>query len=208
MSSKRRTWKRFGRYLTGVMIACFFLPFFGISCKGMDALRLSGADMVGGCRPGGLLMDETMSRGHEGRGDHGGLDTEQLDHTPRQPFAFGALAIIVAIFGLAVARKRGTLAATCLLAVIGLGCMAGLFLKVHAELNDAVEAGGPGGSRGAGMARDMMEGVESGSRFGFWLVCLELAGVAGITFMAMREPELPDDEPERPPHAPPPVPTV
>ena len=64
--SKRVVWKRFGRISSAVIVACFFLPFFGVSCAGMDMVTASGVDMVGGCRPGGLLMEQNKhtSPGH------------------------------------------------------------------------------------------------------------------------------------------------
>ena len=56
-SSKRGLWFKIGRFITGLTIACFFLPFFGVSCVGMDVITVSGADMAAGCKPGGLLAE-------------------------------------------------------------------------------------------------------------------------------------------------------
>ena len=49
-------WHGLGKYLSIVVVLCFFLPFFGISCDGVDVLHVSGADMALGCAPGGMLV--------------------------------------------------------------------------------------------------------------------------------------------------------
>ena len=44
-------WNGIGKYLSAVVVLSFFLPFFGISCDGVDVLHFSGADMAVGWAP-------------------------------------------------------------------------------------------------------------------------------------------------------------
>lgn len=92
--SKRDLWFKFGRFITGVTIACFFLPFFGVSCEGMDVVTFSGADMVGGCKPGGLVVEAAEQKSSRGGGAMDGGDIKiaaltgmALKEKEREPFA-------------------------------------------------------------------------------------------------------------------------
>src|SRR6187551_168841 len=90
--SKRELWFKFGRFITGVTIACFFLPFFGVSCEGMDVVNFSGADMVGGCKPGGLIADAQEQKQERGMGGGGDMDGDiKIENVQREPLAIVAL---------------------------------------------------------------------------------------------------------------------
>src|SRR4051812_4549657 len=108
--SKRGLWFKFGRFITGLTIACFFLPFFGVSCQGMDLITISGADMVGGCSPGGMLGDaEGQAKGMGGMGKMDSMSSKpemDVSKAPREPLAIVALLAALAVFGLSWVRTR------------------------------------------------------------------------------------------------------
>src|SRR5690242_12181341 len=100
MARKRKLWNSIGKYFSAMVIAAFFLPFFGVSCKGVTVITVSGADMVGGCRPGGMMAEAedqaddmgTPSRRSRGRGSMSDVKVENVE---REPLAIVALALIV-----------------------------------------------------------------------------------------------------------------
>ena len=100
-------WNKVGRFVSGLVIACFFLPFFGISCDGMDVITFSGTDMIGGYKPGGFLTEK--DQGASGR--HNDLEMK-VEETPREPLAIAAFTIVLVSFGLAWIRTRGALQAS------------------------------------------------------------------------------------------------
>jgi hypothetical protein len=190
--SKRGLWFKFGRFLSGIVLVCFFMPFFGVSCGGMDVITVSGTDMVGGCKPGGLIADAE----EEGRSRRGGMDGPgdmmsgdvKLDRVEREPLAIAALALALIVFGLSWVRTKGALVGAFVVSLMCLGTLVGLYIKVGGDLNDAVEKATKKG--GAETSEIMKEGeVDAGSRFGLWLVCLGLIGAAAVTGLALREPE-------------------
>jgi hypothetical protein len=197
--SKRAWWKRFGRFSSAVIVACFFLPFFGVSCAGMDMVTASGADMVGGCRPGGLMMDaqDKQKSHHAAATDDddsmGGVDMK-IDNVDREPLAIVAMALCVALLALSFLSTRGGLVGCMLLALAGLGSLGGLYAKmttkIHTEMA-ALDKKDPGASDPESTALskrlDKDADVDAGSRYGLWLVALGLIGTAVVTGLAMRE---------------------
>ena len=178
----RAWWKRFGRFSSAVIVVCFFLPFFGVSCAGMDMVTESGADMVGGCRPGGLATEA-----QDQKAGHGGEESKvdiKIDNVQREPLAMVAMAAAVALLALSLLSTRGALVGCLLLALAGLGSLGGLYAKemkdIHAQLDDY------GKSR---LQKEMTsdKDVEAGSRYGLWVVALGLIGTAVVTAMALRE---------------------
>jgi hypothetical protein len=141
MASKRKLWNQLGRFATGAVVLCFFMPFFGVSCEGMDIVTVSGADMVGGCRPGGLITEMEDQGAGESPGEGGGELVAKVDKVEREPLAIAAMAAAVALFVLAWVRKQYALIAACLLGLLGVGLLAGLYVKVSGDLDDAVELG-------------------------------------------------------------------
>jgi hypothetical protein len=189
----RAWWKRFGRFSSAVIVACFFLPFFGVSCAGMDMVTASGADMVGGCRPGGLLVDAQDKKGAAGESgadvdsmDVEGADSTQvkIDNVDREPLAIVAMAACVALLALSFLSTRSALVGCMLLALAGLGTLGGLYAKVSKEIHAKMEDASKGG-----MQKEMMndKDVDAGSRYGLWIVGLGLIGTAVVTAMALRE---------------------
>ena len=194
--SKRALWKRFGRYSSAVIVACFFLPFFGVSCGGMDMVTASGADMVGGCKPGGLLMDaqdKQRSHGAAMEDPMGGLDVK-LDAVDREPLAIVAMAVCVALLALSFLSTRGALVGCLLLALAGLGSLGGLYAKMTKKIDTemtALDKQDPGARDPASVAMkselDKEADVDAGSRYGLWIVALGLIGTAVVTGLALRE---------------------
>jgi hypothetical protein len=185
-SSKRDLWFKFGRFITGVTIACFFLPFFGVSCEGMDVINFSGADMVGGCKPGGLIADAQDQKGMgEGGGDE--MGDVKITNVEREPLAIAALALALVVAGLSWVRSRGAMIGAFALSLACIGALAGLYIKVGGDLDKAIDAELT--KKGAGSQMMKETKVEAGSRFGLWLTVAGLLGVAGLTGLAMKEKE-------------------
>jgi hypothetical protein len=182
--SKRGIWFKFGRFLTGVTVICFFLPFFGVSCGGMDVITVSGTDMVGGCKPGGLIADA-----EEKKNDHPGeMQSEiKIEKVDREPLAIVALLLAIVVFGLSWVRSRNSLIAACVVSIACLGALVGLYVKVGGELSSAVDKELAKDPTGAQMAKEA--DIDAGSRYGLWITCLGLIGIAGISGLAFREPE-------------------
>ena len=188
-SSKRELWFKFGRFITGVTIACFFLPFFGVSCEGMDVVHMSGADMVGGCKPGGMLTDEKMMEGEESQ--------VKIDNVPREPLAIAALGLALVVAGLSWVRSRSAMIAAFALSLACIGALAGLYIKVGGDLDKQIE--GELSKKGAGSAMMKETKVESGARFGLWLTIGGLLGVAVLSGLALKEKERFAPPPSLPP---------
>ena len=182
--SKRGIWFKFGRFLTGITVICFFLPFFGVSCGGMEVITVSGTDMVGGCKPGGLIADaEEKKKDHPGE-MQGEIKIEKVE---REPLAIVALLLAIVVFGLSWVRTRGSLIAACVVSIACLGALTGLYLKVGRKLSDDVDKELKKDPTGQKMAKEAE--IDAGSRYGLWITCLGLIGIAGISGLAWREPE-------------------
>lgn len=190
-SSKRGLWFKFGRFITGLTIACFFLPFFGVSCDGVDVITISGADMAGGCRPGGLIADAADQAKKKGQMD-GGASAKgdiSVDKVPREPLAIVALALAFVVFGLAWMRTRPAMVGAVVLSIGCLGALTGLYLKVGKKLEDDVAAQTSKKDMGSAMMRDTKTKVDAGARFGLWASCLGLIASAALCGLALKEPE-------------------
>lgn len=200
-TSKRGVWFKLGRFITGLTIACFFLPFFGVSCDGMDVITVSGADMVGGCRPGGLLADaadQKQSRGGS-MGDDDMKGDIKVDKVPREPLAIAALGLALVVFGLSWVRSRGAMTGAAVVSVACLGVLIGLYLKVGGQMKDDVAAQTTKKDLGSSMMRDSKTKVDAGARFGLWAACLGLLASAALSGLALREPEGTENLPRTPP---------
>lgn len=205
MASKRSTWNSIGKYFSALVIAAFFLPFFGVSCDGVDVITVSGADMVGGCRPGGLISeaedqaDSEMGGGSRRARGGGGMSDIKVDKVEREPLAIVALALIVLGFAAAWVKTRQGLMASFGLSIATLGVLVGLWVKVGGDLREAIaneKLGGLGGE----MKKDVK--VDAGGRYGLWLSGLLLVSIAFMTGRAMREQDIPDAPPMPPPPGP------
>jgi hypothetical protein len=204
--SKRGLWFKFGRFITGLTIACFFLPFFGVSCQGMELVTITGADMVGGCTPGGMLGDaENQAKGMGGGMGHDSMSSKsemKVDKAPREPLAIVALLAALAVFGLSWVRTRKAMLGAVVLSVVSLGAIAGLYIKVNGDMTSKVDemnelkhkkshADSPDAELGESMGKEMMKDVniDAGSRYGLFATCLLLIGGAALCGMALKEPE-------------------
>jgi hypothetical protein len=199
--SKLRLWRRFGKWSSAVILACFLLPFFGVSCGGMDMVTASGTDMVGGCRPGGLLMDAQDKQKHHSKIDEddsmGGDDMDmKIDNVDREPLAIVALGLCVALLAMAFLRTRGALVGAMLLSIAALATLGGLWVKVTKKIDNQIaelDKKDPGASDPDSVAlrskldKDMK--VDAGSRYGLWMVVLGLVGTAAVTGLALKERE-------------------
>jgi hypothetical protein len=198
--SKRGLWFKFGRFITGITIACFFLPFFGVSCGGMDVITVSGTDMVGGCRPGGLIADAQDQK--EARGGAAVMRENDVtvDKVEREPLAIVALLLAIAVFGFSWVRTRSAMLAAFALSLACLGALAGLYVKVGGELKEAVDKQL---TKQKGEVDRMMKeaDVDAGSKFGLWITCLDLIGIAALAGLASREPEGAELADQAPPSA-------
>jgi len=213
MASKRVLWNKVGRYFSALVIAAFFLPFFGVSCEGMEVVTVSGADMVGGCKPGGMIAqsEKQESRARKNRMDDPDMDGTgpsreggmgaHVDNVEREPLAIVALVLVLAGFAAAWMRNRRGMTLSFGLAIATIGVLVGLWIKVGGELKDAV-AKENATMKSSSMKKDVR--IDAGGRYGLWLSGLLLVSIAVITGRALREPDGPDLNPPLPP-APPPV---
>lgn len=194
-------WQKAGRFFSAVVVLCFFLPFFGISCEGVELVTISGADMVGGCKPGGAINDLA----EEGKGQiQGGSIDAKIPPVDREPLAIAAMALAVIAFALAWSRARHALLGTALVAVVALGLLMTLFVRERAKMKREASTYGDAGGKNEVMGEKVE--VDAGSRYGLWLTCAGLLGIAVVTGMAWREPALPDPPPPPPDWVPPPPP--
>lgn len=211
MASKRVLWSKVGRYFSAIVIAAFFLPFFGVSCDGMEVLTVSGADMVGGCKPGGMIAEMEKEEGRQrkrhaadddlGGSSSGGSLSGHVDNVEREPLAIVALVLVLAGFGAAWVRTKKGMLASFALSLATLGVLVGLWLKVGGTLKEAVDKEKLGKSGGSEMTKDVK--IDAGGRYGLWLSGIMLLSIAGITGRALREPETAPTT--APPVAPPPA---
>jgi len=201
MAAQQRTlWSKIGKFVTAFVLVCFFLPFFGVSCDGMDVITISGADMVGGCKPGGLIA----AAEEDGKVQGGSLETK-VEKVDVEPFAIGALVLCLAILVLSFLATKGAIRGSLIAAVLAIGMLIALYAKIGGEMRDAVEKESKNMSEGR-MTKDVK--VSAGGRMGLWIVGLGLLSVIGMTASAMlaKPRALPEVVP--PPDAPPPPATV
>ena len=216
MASKRVLWNKIGRYFSALVIAAFFLPFFGVSCDGMEVITVSGADMVGGCKPGGMIseMEKEEGRQRKSRMDDPDMDgtreskkggmSGHVDNVEREPLAMVALALAIAGFAVAWLRSRKGLTISFGVAIATIGVLVGLWVKVGGDLREAVDKESLGKTNTSSrMTKDVK--IDAGGRYGLWLTGILLVSIAVITGRALREPDGPDLNPPLPPPASPPV---
>lgn len=197
MAAQRSMWNRIGKFVGGLVIVCFFLPFFGVSCDGMDVITISGADMVGGCKPGGLIA----AAEDEGQMQGGKLETK-IDNVDVEPFAIAALVLVLVMFGLSFLASRSATRNALIAAVLSLGLLVALYIKINGAMGDAVEKE----ARSIKQGRMMSEvNVDAGGRFGLWGVGLGLFAVIGMTASALVRKPVAVPEVVTPPDAQPPT---
>ena len=177
MAAQRSMWSKLGKYVSAIVIACFFLPFFGVSCDGMDVITISGADMVGGCKPGGLIA----AAEEDGKMQGGSIETK-VENVAVEPFAIVALALVVILFGLSFVGSKTALRATLAVAVLAIGMLVALYLKIGSDMREAVDKESKSLKKGR-MTSDVE--VEAGGRFGLWLAGIGLLSVIGMSASAM-----------------------
>ena len=192
--SKREVWFKFGRFLTGITIACFFLPFFGVSCEGMEVVHVSGADMVGGCKPGGLIADAADDKEMGGGEMSGDI---KLENVEREPLAIVALALALIVAGLAWVRSRGAMMGAMALSLACIGALIALWIKVGGDMTKQVDdqlKKKSGGADTSEFSKEVMKDtkIDSGSRFGLWLSIGTLLGTALLVGMSLKEKEHPN----------------
>ncbi len=189
---KRTTWSKIGKFISAFVIVCFFLPFFGVSCDGMDVITISGADMVGGCKPGGLIA----AAENEGQVTGGTLETK-IDKVAIEPFAIGALTLVLVVFGLSFVSSKTALRGTLIASILAIGLLVALYLKINGDMTDAVAREQKSMEKSA-LTSDVK--VSTGGRFGLWIVGLGLLSILGLTASAiLQKPEaMPPAEPVPP----------
>ena len=188
--TKREIWFKFGRFITGVTIACFFLPFFGVSCEGVDVITVSGADMVGGCKPGGLIAEAGEEGKGGGMGGGGDMQGEmKIDNVKREPLAIAAFALALVAAGLSWVRTRKATLGALAVSIACVGALTGLYIKVGGDMKKAVDAERSKKNAGSQVMKDTK--VDTGSRFGLWLVVVGLVGTGVLAGRALKEEDGP-----------------
>ena len=200
-------WNKAGKWISGIVVLCFFLPFFGISCDNVDVVHFSGVDMVGGCAPGGMLVD-MAEEGKSTGGRHGGGDMKmdaKIDKVDREPLAIVALAAALIVFGAAWQKSKGGRALALAFALVSLGAIGGLFVSEKGKLDDMISEQNKGKKD---LGKEMMKDtkIEAGARFGLWVTAFGLLTLAGLAGAALKQGEDPADPAPLPPaFAPPPT---
>ncbi len=176
MAAQRTLWSKLGKFITPFVLVCFFLPFFGVSCDGMDVITISGADMVGGCKPGGLIA----AAEEDGKVEGGRLETK-IESVSVEPFAIGALVLCLVLLVLSFLSTKSAIRGALIAAVLAIGMLIALYVKIGSDMRDAVAK--ESSSTAFGRPRDVE--VSAGGRFGLWIVGLGLLSVIGLTASAM-----------------------
>lgn len=195
-----KAWRLAGRWIGILMVLCFFMPFFGISCAGQELVSISGMDMVYGGKPGGLLADG----GDMGGGMGGGEMDMKVGNVDPEPLAIAAFACALIVAVLAWVRKKQATMAAAVLAFAGLGAMVGLKVVVGGKLEDKSSQGmkaqqpeRTGDSFEDGMkemATDMGNemsrklDIDAGTRMGFWIVCILLVVSGVFAALGLKDP--------------------
>ena len=193
MGKPRARWNKLGRFISAIVVVAFFLPFFGVSCQGLDVVTVSGADMVGGCRPGGLAaaaQDEHKSSS----ADRSSADLK-VENVKREPLAIIALALALAAAAFAWTRTRNALKVSFGLSLAGIAVLVALYVTVSKEIDDAVHEQAT--TSASKITKDLTKDIDSGTRFGLWIVLAGLAATAVMTGLALRDrsPDLPSPPP-------------
>jgi len=198
MAAQRTLWSKIGKFVTAFVLVCFFLPFFGVSCDGMDVITVSGADMVGGCKPGGLIASAEESQ--KSGGVTGGSLETKIEKVDVEPFAIGALVLVVVVLVLSFLATKSAVRGALIAAVLAIGMLIALYVKIGGEMREAVDKEAQAMASGR-MSKDVE--VSAGGRIGLWIVGLGLLSVIGMTASAMlaKPRALPEVVP--PPDAPP-----
>lgn len=205
-------WNSLGKWFSIVVVLCFFLPFFGVSCKGMDVIHVSGADMVGGCKPGGLAVEAANEAGEDSprhkKDNDLGIDVSK--GTDRMPLAIVAMAAAIVVAGAAFMRGRSGMMLALVFGLVCIGGLVGLYITMTRDMDQMVDEQkkGKAGKDDADtkFAREMQKelDIDAGSRWGFWVTLFGMAGVAGMAAAALKKGV---DDPLPPPQqaAPPPM---
>lgn len=194
-SSKRGLWFKAGKAITILTLCCFFLPFFGVSCDGVDVVTVSGADMVAGCEVGGLMAEGVRQGGDKAK--------DALPKVPIEPLAIVALATALGAVVLSFQRSRKSMTGVAVCSTACIGALIGLWIKVGGDLKDTVGKEMLKKNGGDEVSREVMKDtkVDSGARFGLFLVCFGMLASVAMTTLALKEPEGTELPP--PPPAPP-----
>ncbi|GEM_PF-6780283 len=188
---KKSPWAKFGKALHIVVVAAFFLPFFGVSCadkdmpgESMDIITISGTDMAFGCAPGGLAS-EAKDQSERGGMTGGSLDMK-IDKVPIEPLAI--IALLLAVGGVLVAflaKGRNAIMGSLIASVLCLGAVIGIYFKVGGEIKNDIAAKMKDDIEKSSMMRGST--VDSGGRMGLWISLGCLAGCIALSAMALKD---------------------
>lgn len=190
--AKKSPWATFGKALHIIVVAAFFLPFFGVSCRdkampgggggdSIDIITISGADMAMGCEPGGMLSEAKNSPDMNGLG--GDMKIEKVKIEP-----LAIIALLLAVGGVLVVfltKGRQAIMGSLIASVLCLGAVIGIWVKVGGEIDTAITD-----KMKVDMEESpMMKGseVESGPRMGLWISLACLAACAAMAGLALRD---------------------
>lgn len=203
---KKSPWAKFGKALHIIVVAAFFLPFFGVSCRdkdmpgeSIDIITISGADMAMGCEPGGMISEAKNNPDMRGMGDDMKLEKVKIE-----PLAI--IALLLAVGGVVVAfllKGRKAILGSLITSALCAGAVLGIYFKVGGEIDHEITDKMKADMGKSSMTRDSK--IESGPRMGLWISLACLAACAGLAGLALRgrDEALPDVVP--PPGPPPAV---
>jgi hypothetical protein len=184
----RSPWARFGKWLNILVLGAFFLPFFGVSCDGIDVVTVSGADMAFGCMPGGALAEAQKEAEKRDMGDMpGSSDKMKLAKVDIEPLAIVALVLVIGGVVLSFRPGKKMVQASLVAAVLALGATVGLWAMVGGKVDDEIGKTMKDDMGKSSMTRDSK--IESGSRMGLWIALLGLAGAAALAAVSLKHRE-------------------
>ena len=187
-------WHGLGKWISGIVVLCFFLPFFGVSCDGVDVVHFSGTDMVAGCAPGGMMVDmaEQGEAKHGGRGGDMTMEAK-IDKVDVEPLAIVAFAAALIGFASAWKRSKGARALSLAFALVSLGALGGMFVTVKSKLDDQIADQNK--AKKGGLEHEMKKDVkiEAGVRFGWFVTAFGLLTLAALAGSALKQGEDPPE---------------
>lgn len=203
MIVNRTPWQKAGRWVTPLIVIAFLLPFFGVSCNGMDVVHVSGTDLVVGGEPGGMIAE--LGKQTTQDMESGAVVADDLSVDP-EPLAIAALAIALALVGISWIRtSRFAVIAALVFGIAGVGALGGLYVTMKGEVDDnkteqQPAGAGSGSGSGTGSGDEAMSAearelsaeiqkeihIEFGARAGFWLACAGFVTVAALAGASLR----------------------
>jgi hypothetical protein len=176
----------------GLLVACFLLPFFSITCQGFEVASVSGLKLMTG---GELEIEGKPKKGKDA--------DKPLPKVKSEIFAIVAFAMAAIGFGVSFVKGRQMRIANTALAGACLASLVGLYVMGQGQVDDIKnkmmkpkkepppgKAKNPGEEMGRKMANDIQKEIklEASPAIGFMAACVLALVVGVLGFKAMNAP--------------------